>query len=100
MQIVDGQQFSGGVQRSEALEDSATALKHSMQMGRFFAYYTHPHRLPLSQSAEEPMCEKLPRDEAMLAPGDFSFLPNPTYCGRTTVDKVLYKHCLSLDILL
>ncbi|RNF27503.1 uncharacterized protein Tco025E_00239 [Trypanosoma conorhini] len=89
---------SGSCHLSEVQQQSATALKESMQKGRFVAYYTHPYRLPLSQSAAVRAPEKLPRDEATIAPGDFSFLPYPTYCGLTTVDKVLYKHCLSLDI--
>ncbi|RNF10705.1 hypothetical protein TraAM80_01409 [Trypanosoma rangeli] len=97
MRIGNGS-LSGSCNLSETQEECSMALKQSIQKGRFVAYYTHPRSLPHSHSAVVETCEKLPRDEATITPGDFSFLPYPSYCGLTTVDKVLYKHCLSLDI--
>ncbi|KEG15338.1 hypothetical protein DQ04_00101050 [Trypanosoma grayi] len=78
--------------------ESAAALKQAIREGHLVAYYTHPYQLPVGCGTTEQAQSQLPHGEAVAAPGDFSFLPFPAYCGLTTVDKVLYKHHLSHDV--
>ncbi|SCU68135.1 uncharacterized protein TEOVI_000746000 [Trypanosoma equiperdum] len=87
---------------------AAAALEQSMRSGRTVVYYTHPQKLPSTSRGLTNIVSgdqqgsgadsRHYKHEEVVAAGDFSFLPFPSYCGRTTANTVLYKHFLSFDV--